>query len=340
MTGSLRIVCVLVVSLLTAAASRPAAAAEPHSSQPTHTEGKSLCVSAQTRVGQLSCLCLDANENILACDLKASVIKVISPDDKLLATWKPGFAPRAIHVADDGTAYVGGTGRIAKLNGKGAVLKSVGAADGGFPNTQVTSISAGAKDVFVAMRGHSGYVVYRFDRNLARAKQIVARLRGCCGQMDIKFHDGRLYVAENSRKRIVIYDRDGRELGKWQRSKRTDAPAFGSCCNPMNICFGPGGLLYTSESSVGRVMCFKPDGTYVRTVCKISTAKGCLRVTVAATRDGRRIYVLDNPKNVIHVLEATAPKANSPTTQPARSAPGKRSRAESARLPTETHRAS
>ncbi|HUT58642.1 MAG TPA: hypothetical protein VNA25_12425 [Phycisphaerae bacterium] len=286
-------------------------------SQPTHREGKSLCVSPQTKVRLMSCLCLDPNGNVVVCDGTAGLVKVVSPDDKLVATWKPGFAPTAIDVTADGAVYVGGTGRVAKLDLTGAILKTARAGQDGFPKGQVTSISAAEKDVFVTARGNSGYAVYRFDRDLTGGKEVVTGLRGCCGQMDIKFHDGRLYVAENSRKRIVIYDRDGKTLGQWGRTDRTDSVAFGSCCNPMNICFGPGGELYTSESSVGRVMCFKADGTYLRTVGKMETAKGCTRVTVAVSRDGTRAYVLDDRKNVVHVLAGPAPKTASATTQPA-----------------------
>jgi hypothetical protein len=49
-------------------------------------------------------------------------IRVLSPDGKLLKTWPLDFTAQAICVADDGTIFVAGGGRVAKLDQEGKVL--------------------------------------------------------------------------------------------------------------------------------------------------------------------------------------------------------------------------
>ena len=81
---------------------------------PTHVEGKSIGLSDQTRFKSLSTLCLDGNDNILACDSGSQQVKVISPKGKVSAVWKLSFKPYAIHWCPDGSVYLGGRGVLAK----------------------------------------------------------------------------------------------------------------------------------------------------------------------------------------------------------------------------------
>ncbi len=88
-------------------------------------------------------------------------------------------------------------------------------------------------------------------------KRIVDGLSGCCGQMDIQCCGDEIVVAENSRKRVVRYDSDGKEIASWGKASRDaemEAETFGSCCNPMNT-RPVGDKLYVSDSD-GRVRQF------------------------------------------------------------------------------------
>jgi sugar lactone lactonase YvrE len=169
----------------------------------------------------------------------------------------------------------------------------------------VTGIAVTDQDVFVAVpetKGY-GYAVWRMDRNLGRAKKIVEGLRGCCGQMDIQASGGELFVAENARKRVARYDRNGKELGAWGQASRGGADqGFGSCCNPMNVRFGPDGCIYTSEASVGRIMRFAFDGQFLGVVGTAKIVPGCKHVAIAVSDDGERIYLLDITRSQIAVL--------------------------------------
>jgi hypothetical protein len=74
-----------------------------------------------TKKAVLNNFCLNADGNILAA-CSGDQIRVVSPEGKLLNTWKLEFTPQAICVADDGTIFVAGNGQVAKLDQTGKVL--------------------------------------------------------------------------------------------------------------------------------------------------------------------------------------------------------------------------
>ena len=168
----------------------------------------------------------------------------------------------------------------------------------------VTGIAITDEDVFVAcpaVKGY-GYDVWRLDRELKQPKKIVERLSGCCGQMDIQARDGKLYVAENGRHRVVCYDREGKQLCAWGQTDRVGVKGFGSCCNPMNIRFGSDGNVYTSESNLGRVKRYSPNGDFLGVVGVASIIPGCKHVAVGLDKGGNRVYLLDITRKQIIVM--------------------------------------
>lgn len=71
----------------------------------------------------LNNFCLNTDGNILAaCSGEASEIRILSPAGSLLKTWPMNFKPEAICVAADGTIFVAGAGRMAKLDQHGSIL--------------------------------------------------------------------------------------------------------------------------------------------------------------------------------------------------------------------------
>ncbi|HUT57979.1 MAG TPA: hypothetical protein VNA25_09045 [Phycisphaerae bacterium] len=292
----------------------------------THSETRTIGEANSLRFKSLSTFCLDANENLLACDSGASDIKVVSPDGKVQGVWKLDFKPYAIHHCPDSTVYVGGKGVLATLDRAGKVVRKVEAKDGNFPDQKVSGLTVTDKHVFAAFgRGwstRSQSDLYRFDLDFSNPKAIAKDLRACCQRCDLVSRNGFVYVAENSRRRVVKYDSEGKLIASWGRASRTDVEGFGSCCNPMNLCFGADGSLYTSESGLGRVKRYTPDGKFLGVVGCVGTARfsragglaaSCSNIAIAVSKDGRRVYVQDVQKNLIRVLEAVRP-----TTQPAK----------------------
>lgn len=295
---------------------------------PTHKEVEAIGLSPQIKFENLTTFCMDIEGNLLACDSQANEIKKISPAGKPLAKWKFNFAPNAIHACPDGIIYIAGPGKVAKLDKTGKVLKTVETNGINLPAGRPSGITATKRNVFVcigsgwSLRSKSSIV--RFDLELGQPTIIAEDLRGCCQRLDIVAKDGVLYVAENARFRVLKCDRDGKILSKWGYRDRKDIEGFGSCCNPMNLCFGPKGELYTSESGLGRVKRYTPDGKFLGLVGYIGVerfnragrlAASCSNITIAVNKDASSIYVLDFKNNLIRVME----KANTGSdTEPSR----------------------
>jgi sugar lactone lactonase YvrE len=166
------------------------------------------------------------------------------------------------------------------------------------------SITASKDEVFVscpAMAGY-GFGVWRTDAKFGQAKEIIKSLSGCCGQMDVQCCNGELYVCENSRHRVIRFDREGKEIGQFGKRDRTgEGENFGGCCNPMNLCFNKNGNLYVSESN-GVVKHFTPDGKYLGVVGIASVQPGCKNSCVGVTADDDRLFYIDIYKSQVIVL--------------------------------------
>ncbi|MBL7044586.1 MAG: hypothetical protein ISR77_38525 [Pirellulaceae bacterium] len=188
---------------------------------------------------------------------------------------------------------------------------------------RISGIAVTDRDIFVAFGSGwslgSKSKLYRFDLELQNPQALAEGLRGCCQRCDIKSREGVVYLAENSAHRVVLYDREGNVLKKWGERGRDDLKTFGACCNPMNICFDGQGVLYTTESGLGRVKRYTPDGEFIDLVGYVGTerfwhgsglAASCSNMAIAVTGDGRRVYVMDYKHNRIRVLEKKATEAD------------------------------
>lgn len=169
---------------------------------------------------------------------------------------------------------------------------------------RINAIAGSQDEVFVtcpAMAGY-GYGIWRTDQKFEQAKEIVKSLSGCCGQMDVQCHNNELYVCENSRHRVVRFDRDGNKVGQFgKRDREGEGENFGSCCNPMNLCFNKTGDLFVSESN-GVVKHFTPDGKYKGVVGIARVTPGCKNSCVGVTADENRLFYIDIEKSQIIVL--------------------------------------
>ena len=119
-------------------------------------------------------------------------------------------------------------------------------------------------------------------------------------------------MAENSRHRVNRYTLDGEKIDTWGKRSRTEVEGFAACCNPVNFDFGPGGVLYTAESGIGRVKRYSADGKYLGYVGDVDTTKfdrgsrlaamSCY-IPIEVSKDGKRIYIMDVRANFVRVLQ-------------------------------------
>jgi hypothetical protein len=171
---------------------------------------------------------------------------------------------------------------------------------------KIHGIAAGKNEIFVAtaMSKGYGYAVWRMTADFQDAKQVVSGLSGCCGQIDIQCDGEKLFVAENSRHRVVEYDRDGKRVDSWgKRDRDGEGGGFGGCCNPMNLTFLADGAVLTSESE-GFVKRFSKSGDFLGLVGKAQVSGGCKNVAIGASSDGSRVYFYDLQGSKIIVLSA------------------------------------
>ena len=176
---------------------------------------------------------------------------------------------------------------------------------------KIHAISVGDKDVYIAtaMSKGYGYAVWRMGLDFSGAEQITEGLSGCCGQMDIQARGDELFVAENSRHRVLKFSREGKKLAQFGNRERAGADGgFGGCCNPMNLCFTGSGEVLTAESE-GKVRCFSPEGKYVGLCGTAKVSGGCKNVAVGTSQDGKHIFFYDLQGSKIIVLTRELPSA-------------------------------
>lgn len=182
----------------------------------------------------------------------------------------------------------------------------------------VNALAASDQDVFIASgvtKGY-GYAIWRTNHEFDTTEQIVTGLSGCCGQMDIGCCDNKVYVAENSRKRVLQYDRDGKKIGQWGEGTRNGASGagFGGCCNPMNVCFGSNGEVLTSESE-GYIKKFTKEGSFLGVVGQAKVSGGCKNVAIAMSPTGDKAYFFDLQGSRIVILDKKSEEEEKPEAE-------------------------
>lgn len=331
--------------------------------KPTCQEVAKIQIGDPSRPGALRNYCLNRAGKILACfaPAKARVpgsemsgesapghtaaaggaLRVYSPDGQLRHTWPLDIQPEAVAVAPDDTIYVGGSGKVLKLDSTGKVLAGVptpvadaevsisseleemikqSAQQTGRPfeeerarmldnlkrrRADVTGLAVTGRDVFVAVPAPNDftYRVYRFTRDLTEPALIVEKLRGCCGQMDIQTHEDNLWIAHNARHTVECRDRDGQLLRKFGKAGRVRAEDFGGCCEPKNLRVLTSGEILAAES--GPPTCikrFSAEGRFLEVLASDEGPGDCVRVTIAPSPDGTRFYLLDTTRDAIRVF--------------------------------------
>lgn len=169
----------------------------------------------------------------------------------------------------------------------------------------VASLSAVDDKVYVACSASVGYgySVWSIEDDLSAGEEIISDLRGCCGQMDVQVNGKGIYVAENSRDRVVCFDHQGEEITHWGHSAREGIRGFGSCCNPMNVAFGPESTVYTAESGTGRIKQYTADGQLLQVIGSADLVPGCKKVSIGVSSDGNRVFMLDITRDHIVMMD-------------------------------------
>lgn len=179
----------------------------------------------------------------------------------------------------------------------------------------ITSLAVTSKDLFLCTYSAegTGYEIWRTTHEFSEPKMVVSQLRGCCGQCDIQATDEHLVLAENTKFKVALLDRDGERLMDFGKGDRKAVDGFGSCCNPMNVRCCDNGDILTAESSVGTIKRFSKDGKLLGVVGKAKIGGGCKHVAVAFDEKRDRYYMMNVDKDHVCVL---VPNAEAPELTP------------------------
>jgi hypothetical protein len=271
----------------------------------------SIGVSSDTKCQMLSSFCLDSQDRFLLCDVAKKRLRVVTAADKLVKDYDLEFGPQVVACRADGTILVAGTGKIAVLDAQGKKQLQADLPSG---SSSATAIGAGGKDIFVCCMSKTGFAISRYDEKLQNPTEIIKGLRGCCGQMDFKVRDDKIFVAHNTKFLVETYDRTGKLLSSFGKRDNGSSQSFKGCCEPKNICFDAKGDLYTAESARWTVKKFTAKGDYVNFIGALVEPGDCVRASIACTKDNK-IYMLNYPRSfIVPVLPGkAAPPGGRPT---------------------------
>ncbi|MFN9717802.1 MAG: hypothetical protein ACK58L_03855 [Planctomycetota bacterium] len=179
----------------------------------------------------------------------------------------------------------------------------------------ITAVAVTGKDVFLccnSLEGY-GYEVWRMTHEFSEPKKVVTELGGCCGQCDIQATEDYLVLAENTKFKVAMLNRDGERLLDFGRGDRKASDGFGSCCNPMNVRCCDNGDVLTAESSIGTIKRFNKKGELIGIVGKDKIGGGCKHVALGFDAQLDRYYMMNVDKSHICVL---VPNSEAPETTP------------------------
>ena len=179
----------------------------------------------------------------------------------------------------------------------------------------ITALAVTTQDLFLCCNSveGTGYEVWRMTHEFSEPTKVVSSLGGCCGQCDIQATDDHLVLAENTKFKVALLDRDGNRQTDFGKGDRKAVDGFGSCCNPMNVRCCDNGDILTAESSIGTIKRFSKDGELLGVVGKAKIGGGCKHVALGFDRQRNRYYMMNVDKDHICVLvpNAEAPELTS-----------------------------
>jgi DNA-binding beta-propeller fold protein YncE/ABC-type Fe3+ transport system permease subunit len=114
--------------------------------------------------------------------------------------------------------------------------------------------------------------------------------------------DGRVFIADTHYWRIMIFDGDGRELGRF--GSYGEGP--GEFIYPTDIAFAPDGRIYVSEyGGNDRVQVFSADGEWQMAFGSLGPGLGQFNrpQAMAFSRDGRELFIADSCNHRIVVTD-------------------------------------
>lgn len=261
--------------------------------------------------------CGIAGPHALAVDAEGSVCLL---GEKEGVVWSPDWKRRSVFSLSGAAtcaAYLPDGRILAGLRDHVELLDRTGRVENAWvsmgENAVLTSIAAGARDVYLADAGNRA--VWRFDTDGRLKGQIGGAAEGDGHRFvvpspyfDVALSGETLWVANPGRTRVERCTLEGVQQGQWGKAGMA-IEAFCGCCNPTHIALLADGKFATAEKGLARVKVCNADGSLESVVAgaKSFTPDGPSCTKPASIRDlaadwQGRVLVLDGVKETIRVF--------------------------------------
>lgn len=238
-------------------------------------------------------------------------VKVLGPDLEPGRGWRTEGPVTALCVDKEGAVYAACGRRVRKFDSRGRRLLVLGRGGcEGEPFGFVSGIAAAQGNIFVADAGSR--MVYRFRDDGTYLGEIGAKEDDPDGlgfivpspYFDVAASEGVLLVTNPGRRRVEMYDYDGKRLAHWGRGGRKDDELPG-CCNPTNIALFRDGRVAASQKGKPVVKVFGSGGKLLALFGEGAFERECRGIDLAVDSGGR-IYAVDPAASRVRTFEAGA----------------------------------
>jgi len=113
--------------------------------------------------------------------------------------------------------------------------------------------------------------------------------------------DGNIYVVDGGNHRLLIFNRRGKPVRTIGRQGSQHAEFL----NPVGVCTDTSGRVYVADKGNQRVQVFSADGEFERAFAVKDSGKAVDPVDVAASADGKRLYISGNNNHKIMMYSPT-----------------------------------
>jgi len=231
-------------------------------------------------------------------DRTASILPVPAPplDGKLLA-------PSSVAVDGDNVIYIADAqqGRVFGYDRNGRLLLTFGkTGDLAYP----AGLAIDKRRNRILIADSHGHLVKAFtimgDRLFEIGKEVPADQRFGSPAGITLDQEGRIYVLDGQKKRVYLYDPDGKFLKKISLSQ--DLP--GDSLRPKGIAVDSAGHIYVTDGINNNILIFGSDGSLLKTWGKTGTLSGDFWTPLGIFIDERdTIYIADQTNGRIQVYQ-------------------------------------
>lgn len=241
-------------------------------------------------------------------------VKVFDPaNGSLLKRWRTAEAGYCVTVDDEGTVYVGETGRVEQFDRSGRLL---GTWRDETRLGRVTAIARAGDDVLIADTTHRCIHRYRRDGTFVNDIGKENNTRGFLvpnGHLDFAVDaEGVIHAANPGKHRVERYSVTGELLGRFGHFGMRRPEDFPGCCNPTNLALTVRGDMVVTEKAAPRVKVYDRSGQLMAVIESAAFDPNCKNMDVA-TDAGGRLYVVDTVRRQIRVF---APETETTQARP------------------------